>query len=246
MCDLCLLWFQFSSPAPIREGEGKEGVKSGTWFGVLMETLNGRILFLNHGIIALDSSRQNITGHWQVHTAANGICRAGISVNTLCLAIAYAGWNGVSQTFKSIFCNCDGVLLSVLGIAKLRVVVLSRAIEESCLEETWRNGLYAEPCSGELLWTDLSVGVPVCVERAICAMRAQSEQDACQRLCWSFWALHMLAARLQRFLHAETRGVGDGSQPVRMLNAPAAKSVWLPWTWALWSSDPESEFGWIL
>lgn len=33
----------------------------------------------------------------------------------------------------------------------------------------------------------------------------------------------MLAAYLQRFLHAETRGMGDGSQPVRMLNASAAR-----------------------
>lgn len=71
-----------------------------------------------------------------MHTAANGVCKAVISVNTLCLAIACAGWNGVSQIFKSIFCNCDGVLLSMLGIAKLRVIVLSRAIEESCLEKT--------------------------------------------------------------------------------------------------------------
>lgn len=70
-----------------------------------------------------------------MHSAANGVCKAVISVNTLCLAIAYSGRNGVSQTFKSIFCNCDGVLLSMLGIAKLRVAALSRAIE-SCLEET--------------------------------------------------------------------------------------------------------------
>lgn len=86
-----------------------------------------------------------------MHAATDGVCKSVISVNTLCLAIAYTGWNGVSQGFKSIFCNCDVVLLSMLGIAKLRVAVLSRAMEESCLEKTYRNGLYAEPCSGKLL-----------------------------------------------------------------------------------------------
>lgn len=62
----------------------------------------------------------------------------------------------------------------------------------------------------------------LCMERAICVMRTQYEQDARQRLCWRFRALHVLAACLQRLLHAET-AMGDGSQPVRMLNAPAAR-----------------------
>lgn len=60
-----------------------------------------------------------------MHAAANGVCKSVISVNTLCLAIVYTAWNGVSQSFKNIFCNFHGVLLSMLGFVMLRVAIVS-------------------------------------------------------------------------------------------------------------------------
>lgn len=66
-----------------------------------------------------------------MYAAANVVCKAILSESTMCLAIVNTGWNGVSQTFKCTFCNCDGLLLSTPGSAKLRVAVLSRAIAES-------------------------------------------------------------------------------------------------------------------
>lgn len=49
----------------------------------------------------------------------------------MCLPVVNMGWNGVFQSLKCIFCNCNRLLLSMLGFAKLRVAVLSREIAET-------------------------------------------------------------------------------------------------------------------
>lgn len=85
-----------------------------------------------------------------MYAAANEVCRAVISVNTRVWQLPTLSGMVCPRLSKASFA-VDRVLLSVLGIARLSVAVLSRAIEESCLEETYRNGLYAEPCSGKLL-----------------------------------------------------------------------------------------------
>ena len=65
-----------------------------------------------------------------MYAAPNVVCKAIFSERTMCLAIVNTGWNGASQAFKRVFCSCDGLLLSMLGFAKLRVAVLSGAIVE--------------------------------------------------------------------------------------------------------------------
>lgn len=54
----------------------------------------------------------------------------------MCLPVVNMEWNGVSQSLKCIFCNCNRLLLSMLGFAKLRMAVLSREIAE-----TWDTGM---------------------------------------------------------------------------------------------------------
>lgn len=49
----------------------------------------------------------------------------------MCLPVVNMEWNGVSQSLKCIFCNCNRLLLSMLGFAKLRMAVLSREIAET-------------------------------------------------------------------------------------------------------------------
>lgn len=66
-----------------------------------------------------------------MYAAANVVCKAIVSKSAMCLAIVNAGWNGVPQTSKCIFCNYNGLLLSMLSFARLRVARLSRAIVES-------------------------------------------------------------------------------------------------------------------
>lgn len=110
----------------------------------------------------------------------------------------------------------------MLGFAKLRVAVLSRAIIGS-----WHTGmvctlnLIQKNCSE--LASQLGTRVAAWMGRAVCVLRGQSGQNACQRPCWRFRAWHILAACPQRSLHAETRGLGGGSQPAKILHAAAAR-----------------------
>lgn len=186
-----------------------------------------------------------------MHATTNEVCKPVISVNTLCLAIVYTGWNGVSQSFKSNFCNCDGVLLSLLGIAKLRVAMLSRAIEESCLEETYRNGLYAEPCSGKLLWADLSVE-HLCVTGYLFVQKGHLCNESPKWTGWlsevmlDIWGIPHAGCISSKVPACRDKRYGRWEPACQNAECTSCQSVWLPWAWALWSSDPESELGWFL
>lgn len=166
----------------------------------------------------------------------------------MCLAIVNTGWNGVSQTFKCTFCNCDGLLLSTPGSAKLRVAVLSRAIAES-----WHTGM---ACTLNLIQkncSELTSQLGTSVQQGTCSY---GKGHLCtERPKWTgclseamleIQGMERAGCMCSKVPACKDKRYGRWEPACQNTGCTSCQSVWLRRAWAPRSSEPESELRWLL